>query len=77
MDTAMARTRSNVADPPEQAPPAIADFISELERQEISPLTRESYHYDLEAIQQIGAGVNGSERSGSGTLRSSSLLVGC
>jgi hypothetical protein len=51
MDTAMARTRSNVADPPEQASPAIADFIGELERQEISPLTRESYHYDLEAIQ--------------------------
>jgi site-specific recombinase XerD len=47
MDTDMARTRSNVAAPPEQHPQTIQDFIGELERQEISALTRESYYYDL------------------------------
>jgi site-specific recombinase XerD len=47
MDTVMARTRSTVAAPSEPPLQGIADFLTELERQEISALTRESYYYDL------------------------------
>jgi site-specific recombinase XerD len=63
MDTDMARTRSNVASPPEQSPTELQVFLSELERQEISALTRESYHYDLVNFVSWYTSTNGEDFS--------------